>query len=249
MGISRKQWIENGRFYKEADDAAWQYLQMCKWDFEVRPHDMSLYDERLSYTYLPGAHAQDWRVVYNLAMRHVWKGVSTEVTTAEKIAYMDYCVEIAPNMYKDDLRRMLNMHLTAPLNKPRHMVHGDLTLYNVIVGADRVQFFDPAPPRLNCVEIDISKILQSLDGFGVVYRGEPQPMSYPRMPTSPVVWALLVTHYVRLLRHVKHDAALRFTHQRIQELLCVLIPISSTSTGALSCTYTKVQLTNGTQPK
>lgn len=206
------------RFSKQSVDAEWQYLTMIQWPEEVRPKNLTYENGVLSYDFIDAPLCNDWRQARDLAYNCLWQGYDIGVSYVERQAYCDYVFDKTPPSYRAQFKYVSDLIMTSVLMQPMNTVHGDLTLYNIIGKT----FIDPAPPRLHCIEIDESKILQSLDGFGVVYRNQPQPMAYPKMPTRPVHWALLVTHYIRLLHHVTHAESLRFAYQRIGELLCVL---------------------------
>ena len=104
-------------------------------------------------------------------------------------------------------------------------VHGDCTLGNVIRKRDGdLVFIDPANPRgMPCVELDQSKLMQSLDGWEVIKYGLPQavvcPTDWPRLEPNPLHYAFLATHYWRMLPYqVGDEQATRFAEMRLREL-------------------------------
>lgn len=107
---------------------------------------------------------------------------------------------------------------------PTDMVHGDPTFSNVIVSyGGGATLIDPGNHRGLCVaELDEAKVLQSYDGFEEVYRGITSSGMRSFRPTTikhtRAHGLFQITHYVRLLKHVKCQESLRFAEQRIREL-------------------------------
>lgn len=102
------------------------------------------------------------------------------------------------------------------------MTHGDASFSNVIMSYDgsRATLIDPGRNRgLCCRELDEAKMLQSYDGFEEVYRRILRPTDDPPFEVRRVHWLLLVTHYIRLLRHVPCRLSLEYANRRIHEIL------------------------------
>lgn len=182
----------------------------------VVPSNIKVHIDCYSYDFVEGKHPTDWRKVMRQAeLLWGWQGCTPlEIDVG---AYIRYCEERwVPEACLREIRK-------AKLT-PVAMCHGDMTFANAIETRDGdIIFIDPGEHRgLPCRELDEAKILQSLDGFDVVYRGWAQPMAYPKFPTRRIHWALLATHYARLLRHVKHEPSLAFARQRIEEIECGL---------------------------
>lgn len=225
------------RCVKRGGDAEHQYRWWMSVPQEVRPPRLVWDDEadEVSYDFVEGIHPRDWETVAGWAQETLWgmqvrPGGSTPVAPppVDPAEYMDYVEERAAAAERLGLRLP---RLTGILNvlgrsqyTPVRTCHGDLTLKNCVVSIDgRFTFLDPGHSRgLPCREIDEAKIMQSLDGFDVVYRGHDAPTLVPRFPARPVHWALLATHYIRLMTHVTWDPALHFASHRvfaIEELL------------------------------
>ena len=209
------------RVTKQAADSGWQFQVMNGWDPFIRPNNLRYENGVLSYDFIDGSTNHDWYKVVHLANHYLWEGEGQPLGELNRLNYVKYMSKYnIPGLMSIMERWVINGDLTVPKSGN---VHGDLTLYNTIGN----KFIDPSPPRLPCIEIDLSKIMQSLDGFGVVFRNEPQPMAYPKFETRPELWCLLLTHYIRMIPHISwHELATDFAQQRIKELLCVLRPIS-----------------------
>lgn len=106
---------------------------------------------------------------------------------------------------------------------PVNMIHGDPTFSNIIIKytTGKAELIDPGHHRgLCCKELDEAKVLQSYDGFERVCRRiqRPDDLDIPDCISQPVHWVMLITHYVRLLRHIKCERSLAFARMRITAL-------------------------------
>jgi hypothetical protein len=180
-----------------------------------------------SYDYVEGQHPRtqaEVDIVYEVAQRVLWKPRATDplLTHASVVAYCSYALNRANSFPAD--RHLLNFDgmraveraiqiLTGTdpaLFTPVAMVHGDLTMENVIITPKgMVVFIDPGHNR-GCLvrELDEGKILQSTllkwdlmnrtSGFFLV-----RP---PGLVINRLNVAFLITHVVRLLCHPeRHD--------------------------------------------
>lgn len=177
------------------------------------PSGLELTGTLLSYDFVQGQHPTDWQAVHRAASGFWAMPGPTLPIDPER--YIDYCCADHP---------VLAREIRVAVLTPVALCHGDMTLANVIQDrTGRLTFIDPGYDRgLPCVELDEAKLLQSLDGFDVVYRGWQQPQAWPKMPTRRIHWALLATHYLRLLKHVEHRPSRDFAQQRIKEI-CELL--------------------------
>jgi hypothetical protein len=190
---------------------------------ELRPCHILRLAGGISYRLTVGTHADGWQAVCDAAC-DLWFKPNTLALQIDRAGYLIYCLNKAKQLKIKLPQHLQNILLHARIT-PVVQCHGDMTFANVIKeqGTGRLVFIDPGCHRgMPCTELDESKLLQSLDGFDVVYRGWPQPMAYPKMPTRPIHWALLVTHYVRLLHHVKCRKSCTFARQRIKEICACL---------------------------
>jgi hypothetical protein len=209
--------ISNLGISKACSREEWELIQQI--DERYVPPNIAWKNDLLTYDYVDGVAPVDWRTVHEAAQIAIWAGEPKLGINCR--AYEWHVLDVTPDIWKHDVNNILKSRLGG-LTSVR-ACHGDLTLYNCVQQGKDIYFLDPSPARgLPCVELDESKMLQSLDGFGVVFRGLPQPLAWPKMRTRPVHWALLLTHYIRLLKHVKHKGALGFANQRIRELICLL---------------------------
>ena len=206
--------------YKNTEEALWAYTKLIKLPAIHRPHGLYYSKNELSYDFIQDHSPIDWRQVYNI-MTFAWNHpLINRYRSIDRKGYYEYVCERTHN---NRVHRIMK-HVYDAVFTPIKWCHGDLTFSNVV----GQKLIDPGHCRgLPCRELDISKMMQSVDGFGVVYRGEPQPIAYPRMPFRPIHHVLLLSHYVRLLHHVKHEPSLAFANQRIDEL-CNLLLLSHT---------------------
>jgi len=210
------------RVSKYGDDARRQ----CEWLQQLpgrnRPSGIAISQAGCSYNFVEGRPPTSWAIVRASAYNAIWKQ-SGPMLDRDRPAYLDYSRQAMRDTmdqgYHPQIERALSYILVDYLH-PVAACHGDLTFANCIqTRDDTIVFIDPGHHRgLPCEELDTAKILQSLDGFGVVYRGWAQPQAFPKMPTRRIHWVLLMTHYLRLLRHVTHEPSLKFARRRIVEI-------------------------------
>lgn len=181
-----------------------------------RPTNIKAIDyNTVQYDYVEGEHPRNWYDVYLVAFTQLWGKYQTAYSGDRNI-YLKYVKSLSPQPLGWVEDCILNAKLTHA-----DFVHGDLTLANCILTPDhRIVFIDLGYHRgLPCREIDESKILQSLDGFDQVYRGwAPFDPDIERMHARPIHWALLATHYIRMLRHVS-PIGVEFALKRIKEIV------------------------------
>lgn len=187
-----------------------------------RPMNCELVNnELLSYDFIEGTHPRNWQYLHEVAAQVIW-GVHPpmcDTLEIDRTRYCAYMYNCAAALKMRPPERAIHRIMTEPLT-PVLKCHGDLTFANVILTREgNYVFIDPGDDRgLPCRELDESKIMQSLDGFDVIYRNWEDPSGYPRFPARRVHWALLVTHYYRLLRHVSFEPALAFARDRINDI-------------------------------
>ncbi len=173
----------------------------------------------LEYQWVEGKHPTHWQPVWDAAKLAMWDtGIST-VTNDKRFMYCRYVNDVAEKYRVPSEQTVrafvciIQSHLT-----PVRMTHGDLTFANVIETGLGMTFIDPGNDRgLCCREIDEAKILQSMDGFDCAYRNWEPPRWQPAFPSRRVHIALLITHYIRMLRHV-NPTGCEFARQRIEQL-------------------------------
>lgn len=181
-------------------------LDRCK------PNNIAWAEGVLSYDFVEGVHPNKWTRVWEEADFALWSGEpKLEVNRDE---YIDYCKSRCSLDLSNTYWTIYKHYLTKV-----RVCHGDFTFANIIKTHLGHVFIDPGHARgLPCRELDEAKMLQSLDGFDEVYRQWAPHHLYPKFPTRPIHWALLATHYARLMHHVKHQPSLDFASQRIIEL-------------------------------
>lgn len=182
----------------------------------VRAHD-----EAYEYDWVEGMHCRQWKAVWDATKVACWDGDTQPIERYNREAYTHYvlCASIDTHVSASHITAATSIILRAPLT-PVRMCHGDLTFANVILHPHcGVILIDPGCDRgLTCREMDESKLLQSLDGFDEAYRGwTPTPAQSACFWPAPIHWALLLTHYVRMLRHV-NEVGQAFARRRIKEI-------------------------------
>lgn len=211
-------------FHKTCDDAKFQYDWLCDLPSAHRPSILK-YDgtlNKLSMEHLNLLQPVHWRNVWATARTVLWAANSDQLP-CQIGEYIQYCSRRL-NCLKSSERKWAEMailelvkHRLTPVAK----VHGDLTLENCFeVNGCQILFIDPGHTRgLNCKEIDEAKILQSLDGWSW-HRHQRilEPDALSTFSPRRVHWCLLVTHYLRILRHEHPALALDFAHRRINEI-------------------------------
>ncbi len=105
---------------------------------------------------------------------------------------------------------------------PVNLVHGDATLCNFVVGVNgRSTAIDPGQHRgLCCREIDEAKLLQTACGWDHIRHNQSPPLDMigHYVDTRRVHQLLLITHFVRLLRHPHTRDALELAEACIRQL-------------------------------
>lgn len=210
MKIVKKVTLEEATRYKELPS-------IC------RPKGL-VYDHvgTLSYNYVHGAPATSFQQVHNAADEFLWRGPDYFLEM-NRLSYMDYVQQKAAEIFDMALNKYISKALqfiaTDELTGVSNY-HGDLTLPNVIVGADSsVTFIDPGFHRgLPCKELDEAKLLQSAEGFCSLYRGTPPGIDSHVLPRTRIHIVLLMTHYIRLLHHVRHREARSFAFRRVNNI-------------------------------
>jgi hypothetical protein len=212
------------RITKQCNDARDQYMWL-KSIPKCAPKNLLLVKgNTIEYDFIDGHHPRDWKDVHD-EMIGIWHHGINKRLDMDGDSYIEYVVKRAIELGLE--RKRIEKALSCIVKDPLTQVtfcHGDLTLYNVLKTQDGIVLIDPGNPRgLPCQEIDEAKIMQSLDGFDCVYRNLPQANIVPTFPARKVHWALLLSHYIRMLRHIeRHRAACNFAKQRIRQLTGLL---------------------------
>lgn len=196
---------------------------------DCKPSNISFQDSCVAYDLVEGSYPRSIESVLEAAERAMWDLNEDEPLAISRILYNSYVCEIAGRpgncgiAYVNAAIGCIADHKLTPV----HACHGDLTLSNCIhTWDDNIIFIDPGHHRgLPCRELDEAKILQSLDGFDMLRYGWPmlamKPTDHPRIVIKPVHYALLLTHYVRLIPHMhkrgRGELAM-FAIKRIKEL-------------------------------
>lgn len=212
------------RIVKTCSDALYQLRWLRALPSECRPSklDIGLYPNEYSYDMLLG-ESPSISDVWLTLRQYVWsRGAYLGIARVE---YVNYCNEAAKDLPHPTLRTIFDELLTAKLTSVSRC-HGDATVSNAIREHDsrRIVLLDPGHARgLPCRELDESKLMQSMDGWGYARYGkkscggEPHPWKMKR-----IHYVLLLTHYVRLLKHNHPRNALTFARKRIDELVELL---------------------------
>ena len=186
------------------------------------PPNLVIEKRHLSYDFIEGITPFEWKVVWDWSEEYIWH-LSPHVPLGDGFdveRYASYMLSVlCYTEIKIDIDKLLKIIEEADYT-PVWKCHGDLTLKNCVqTVTGEIIYLDPGNARgLPCREQDESKILQSLDGFDCVYRGHMLPAGWPRMEVRKIHWALLVCHYLRLLRHVTHEPSLQFARHRIKTI-------------------------------
>lgn len=207
--------INTLRITKPADHK--EYDDLYRIRITHRPQNITFKDGNLSYDYVDGSPSTSWSNVWLAAKLAMWNCNGDEkLLDMHPNKYADYCKEIAYYEYcstefHDIIRYIRNFENYSPVR----MCHGDLTLYNTICYLDdKIVFIDPGDcHELPCIEMDESKMMQSLDQFGTIFRNLPNVNALPLFNSKKIHWALLATHYLRMLKHIKGPAK-KFALQR-----------------------------------
>lgn len=177
-----------------------------------KPKGIQREPDGYSYEWVVGTHNRRWEDVWVLARAAFWSGVEKKLIN--RIDYVDYVMSLVEDagLVLDKIHNALRPILIDPLT-PVRLCHGDCTFANVIGGT----FIDPGHDRgLPCRELDESKMMQSLDGFDEIFR-EWEPEASVIFPARRVHFALLLSHYVRMLRHVNQKGQ-EYAYKRIGDI-------------------------------
>ena len=212
------------RVMKTGHDAKAQYERMKKMPTAVSPKNVmfSSTDNKKSFSYdwIDGQVLRDPNLAYSYAYAHMWTS-NQEVQDINVDEYTSYCRVRACGVGFEPECDVANKILMRSHFTPVEYCHGDMTLVNcLITPARQVFFIDPGFCRgLPCVELDVSKLLQSWDGWDEVRHGLDAPKRM-KTPIEKVHWALLITHYIRILKNgSKHPASsCNFACERIREI-------------------------------
>lgn len=194
----------------------WVYDKMMSWPIAHRPQVEYYHGTgEIAYNFVVGQTPRSWRTVWHLAESALWgRPDDPRVRPISRATYVGYVVDralqsgIGDSRTHNVIKQVLNIDLTPVVE-----CHGDMTMQNVIGDV----FIDPGQDRgLPCRELDEAKLLQSCEGFCELYRGTRTPDDAHLMRPGRSVHVLLLTHYIRLLRHC--PSMKEWTTQRIRTL-------------------------------
>lgn len=178
----------------------------------------------------PAIHIKD---VYKTAVEYLW-GDGTEsplLSHKDRINYVDYaCHRLTEAVGSTPIvRRLENCMVRFMVNgrlTPAHIVHGDMTLENMVERPDgSIVFIDPGVTHgLNCRELDEAKLCQSILGhWESIKHDTPRMYNLTCLPFvhRPEHLALEASHWARLLAHPElHDGQVMVAGlQRLEVLL------------------------------
>lgn len=204
----------------------WQHDRMSMWPSCCRPRGITYGESSglMSYDMVIGRHCVDPGKILEAADAHLW-GTRHEHMKKLPIDPLEYERHVMQVAEAFDCKREASLACRYVETHSRELTpvndyHGDMTIGNVLEDEDgRVVFIDPGRAwGLPCVQLDLAKLCQSLDGFCAIYRNVPQPSGLFVHAASALVDAISLTHYVRLLAHVKKEAARAFARRRIVEI-------------------------------
>jgi len=189
----------------EKDIIEWQIKVFACLPKQFYPNIYHITKYSYRYDFIDGNHnltSTDLRTVYNLCKLYFWyPKVYTEQEKKQQIKdYLIYCYEKITGVELSFLRSMIKTNYLSFTN----IIHGDLTIENIIKTNDKkIIFIDPSPPHfLCCKELDESKLLQSiLTGWEVIKRKWEFILIDPPFEIRPVHIGLLLTHWIRLYAH------------------------------------------------
>lgn len=178
--------------------------------------------ETLSYELVEGSYPRSVERVLEEARDAMWH-TDGGYLPIDKDAYELYIRKLIDKLDRTWIAERALACIRSSELTPVVQCHGDLTLSNCIhTYDDRIVFIDPGHHRgLPCRELDEAKILQSLDGFDMLRYGHPVPLHTTPEWIRPVHWAILLTHYIRLIPHMKkrgREDLVKFALKRIDEL-------------------------------
>jgi hypothetical protein len=192
--------------HKTLKDPLHQWLWLSRTPVDHRPQLGVLTDTGYSYEWLEGDPPSVMTAI-GTARAVLWKGPASAIS---RVAYVNYCLDL-PDVRKCMVPIILRLY-HLPLT-PACRVHGDLTLSNMIGN----RFIDPGYDRgLVCEELDIAKICQSIDGWDAIRWNHKRPTT--QITRNESINVILMTHYLRLLRHDHPHEALTFARERLEAL-------------------------------
>lgn len=200
-------------------DAAWAYYWMTKVGGSSVPANVQSDGSVVSYDFVEGSLPSSWDAPHAAAMKYLWDAPGPKLSIDVR-EYTHYVAGRAAHQ-NVDVRRTLNYIDTYTGFTPVYTCHGDLTFENMVqTYKGDIVFIDPGHAHgLPCRELDRAKMMQSLEGWEVIAKGRP-PLHLPDAPYpfSKIHYALLITHYVRLLAHWPQDRIQRWARGRISLL-------------------------------
>lgn len=204
--------------YTEALIAHTWYMRL---NARYRPSNLLIDGAKLSYDWIDGTHPSNIEDIIEAADDALWYLDDGAVGHGpiNPAGYVEYARSVAREVGASN-PRALDMIRGYSKYTPVHTCHGDLTFANIIkTHNDKMIFIDPGNPRgLSCKEIDVAKLMQSLDGYHVVRDQWPDPPCLPKLGYSSIHLALLSTHYTRLLRHKHPVDVYTFARERVYAL-------------------------------
>ena len=189
---------------------------------EYRPTNIKRISEcEFSYDFVNGPMCESIKDIWSAAKIAMWQGDTHIVSLNKRSQYVKYVLDLCDGLNSiPQIEQGLLPILTDRLT-PVRCVHGDMICCNV-VSSQKLKhpvFIDPADCHgLKCQELDEAKLLTSYDGWEFVRLDE--RLNYGELPfeVRPVHTALLLSHYIRMLRYQK-DEVYDFAIKRIQEIV------------------------------
>lgn len=210
-----------------SDVAEWDRVHkwyMCCPD-RVRPRNVgSDAINVLSYDIEIGLHPTCWAQVRKAA-EILWGEHSPYPIGERRDNYVNYVGDRAREAIGQGWLKSFDPRWFDPITTDKltrvERCHGDMTFMNIICAyGGRVVFIDPGSTQgmFPCRELDEAKVLQSIDGYDQ-YFGFPQAYRHGLFDVRTVHKALLISHYVRLLRHQNHKPlVMEDARNRIEKL-------------------------------
>lgn len=171
-------------------------------------------DHGYSYDFVEGACPVDPSridALLQFCASELWYAGTGPLLVMKPRDYFGYVADVACTVGID--RRCMDWvfsHSKKCWFTPVRACHGDLTLENVVDVGTGFVFIDPGRDRgLPCKELDEAKTVQWMEEIDAA----PLPLTLERC-------VLLVTHYMRLLRHSAKHSSARCAHaaRRIEQL-------------------------------